>query len=409
MTTAMRDTPGMTDRSLRVSRRTMLAGGVTAASGVAAGAAGAVLFTGEEDVASAPEPVAVEAFHGNHQAGIATPPQAHAAFLSLSLKSGIGLERFASVQKLLSQDAERLTQGEPPLGDTEPELAKLANRLTITFGFGYELFDKLAIADRRPGDFTKLPKFELDRLDEKWNGGDVLLQICADDATTVAHALRMCVKDSRSIAKVRWVMRGFRQAPPVIEAGATPRNTMGQLDGTANPAPGGEAFAETVWRDGDDPTKNGSILVVRRIRTELETWDAVDPAVKEMSIGRALDTGAPLTGKNEHDEPDFDATNDLGFTVIPPKSHIRRAQLEDGRQIFRRAYNYDDQVSADGTSDTGLIFASYQKDIATFADIQAQLDNGDMLNDWVTAIGSSEFLIPPGCQPGGWVGETLFG
>jgi dye decolorizing peroxidase len=31
----------------------------------------------------------------------------------------------------------------------------------------------------------------------------------------------------------------------------------------------------------------------------------------------------------------------------------------------------------------------------------------DILNVWTTPIGSSEFVIPPGCLRGGYIGETL--
>ncbi|SNQ49443.1 hypothetical protein FRACA_3300004 [Frankia canadensis] len=33
----------------------------------------------------------------------------------------------------------------------------------------------------------------------------------------------------------------------------------------------------------------------------------------------------------------------------------------------------------------------------------------DLLNEWVTPIGSAVFAIPPGCAAGGFVGETLLG
>ncbi len=397
----------MTDPSPRLSRRGMLTGGLAAVGGAAVASTATLALTGDDGPSAAAEPSATTVpFHGKRQAGVATAPQAHGTFVSLAMKPDVDVERFASVLRLLSQDAERLTEGLPALGDTEPELAKPVNRLTITFGFGHALFDKLGIADRRPADFTPVPEFEHDQLDEAWNGGDVLLQICADDPTTVSHAVRMCVKDARSIAEVKWVMRGFRQAPPVVEPGATPRNLMGQLDGTANPDPDDEGV---VWRDGSDSMADGTTLVIRRIRAEMEAWDAVPPVSKEQIMGRRLDTGAPLTGESEHDEPDFSVTDHLHLPVIAPNSHIKRARLDDGRRIFRRAYNYDDHILSDGTGDAGLIFAAYQADIGTFVDIQAQLDAADMLNAYVTAVGSAEFLIPPGCEEGGWVGETLFG
>jgi dye decolorizing peroxidase len=58
----------------------------------------------------------------------------------------------------------------------------------------------------------------------------------------------------------------------------------------------------------------------------------------------------------------------------------------------------------------GLIFAAYQRDIADqFRPIQRDLAEADLMNDWITPIGSAVFAIPPGCQDGGWIGETLLG
>ncbi|GAA4921362.1 dye decolorizing peroxidase [Stackebrandtia albiflava] len=395
----------MTDRRTRVPRRTLLTGGLAAVGGAAATAA--ALWDRNPEPTPPTAPDTVEPFHGARQAGIATRPQGHAVFVAFRLRDGVTADRFAAVLRLLGDDAERLTGGVAALGDTEPELAPYTARLTVTFGFGYGMFDALGVADRRPEGFRPLPAFETDRLDPAFSGGDLLIQVCADDPTTVAHTVRMLTKDARSVMTVAWAQRGFRQTTPVIGEDATPRNVMGQLDGTTNPHPGEPGFEDVVWRrDGSSP--GWSTLVVRRIRAEMETWDAVDPLSKEMVIGRRLDTGAPLTGEKESDEPDFDDVDGLGLSVIAPNAHIRRSRLDDGRRIFRRVYNYDDTRAADGTADMGLIFASYQADISTFVDIQRRLDEADMLNRWVTPVGSAEFAIPPGCEAGGWIGETVF-
>lgn len=393
----------MTDK--RMSRRLVLTGGLAAVGGAAAATGVGALRSSDEVVETEDQPTLLEPFHGRHQAGIATAPQGHVAVIGLDIASGVDADRFAAVLRMLSNDAERLTQGQAALGDTEPQLAILPARLTVTFGFGYAMFDKLGLADRRPADFTVLPEFSLDELDPAFGGGDLMVQICSDDVTAVAHAMRMLVKDARSIMRVRWVQRGFRQTAPVIEPGATPRNVMGQLDGTSNPTV--DELDAIAWRGGTDWTRDGSTMVIRRIRAEMETWDAVDPVAKDMIIGRRTDTGAPLTGQSEHDEPDFDAVDRLRLPVIAANAHIRRARLADGRRIFRRAYNYDDQLTAHGIPDTGLLFIAYQADIGTFVDMQRRIDEADMLNSWVTPVGSAEFLIPPGCDPGGWIGETL--
>ncbi len=80
------------------------------------------------------------------------------------------------------------------------------------------------------------------------------MQICADDALTVAHALRMIVKDARSFAKVRWTQRGFRRSAHPGCSGMTQRNLIGQLDGTVNPTD----LDRAVWID------QGANLAARR-------------------------------------------------------------------------------------------------------------------------------------------------
>lgn len=403
-----------------VSRRALLTGGALTVGGAFVGASA---VTAADPPGTSParssQPPAPQGtgtgtrtvpFHGRHQAGVETLPQAHAAFVALDLAPGTGRNALRRLLRLLTDDAVRLTAGTPPLADTQPELAVLPSMLTVTFGFGPGLFDKAGVPERRPGSLAPLPAFGIDRLQERWCGGDLLLQICADDPLAVTHAQRMLVKDSRAFATVRWVQRGFRNSPGTVAAGSTQRNILGQLDGTSNPTPGTPEFAAAVWVD-DPPAwlHGGTTLVLRRIRAELERWDAVDTAGKEFAIGRRLSDGSPLTGRHEHDVPDLAATDRNGLRVISEFSHLARAHTADARQkIHRRPYNFDEPPAPDGTADSGLVFASYQRDIGTqFLPIQRNLAEIDLLNEWVTPIGSAVFAIPPGCRPGGFVGQTL--
>jgi dye decolorizing peroxidase len=41
--------------------------------------------------------------------------------------------------------------------------------------------------------------------------------------------------------------------------------------------------------------------------------------------------------------------------------------------------------------------------------MQRRLAAGDLLNQWITPIGSAVFAIPPGREPGGYIGEGLLG
>lgn len=406
----------MSEPAPRLTRRGLLSAGAAATGALAvralAAPAPAHATTAPAHAATSATPLGTgtEPFHGPHQAGIATIPQAHAVFVGLDLRKGVDREAIGRMMRLLTDDARRLTEGRPALADTEPELAALPARLTVTFGFGPGLFTAAGVVDRRPRQIERLPGFSVDRLRERWSEGDLLVQICADDPLTVAHALRMIVKDARAFARVRWTQHGFRRAAGAQAPGQTQRNVMGQLDGTANPVPGTPDFDRAVWvGEGPEWLHGGTTLVLRRIRAEMETWDAADRVAKEFTVGRRLDTGAPLTGTREHDEPDFTRLNTLGFPVISEYAHIRRAHTADpALRIFRRVYNYDEALTSGGHADSGLVFASYQADITRqFLPVQKRLAEADLLNTWTVPIGSAVFAIPPGCDPGGWIGEGL--
>jgi dye decolorizing peroxidase len=394
-----------------VGRRWLITGGVLAVGSMATAAVTAPAdgspgeakqdnrtFFGQETVS----------FHGAHQAGVLTPPPAHGTFIALALLPGTTKRLLGNMMRLLSDDAARLTAGLPALADTEPELALAPGRLTVTFGFGPEVFAIDGLESLRPSDIEPLPRFGIDRLEPRWSGGDVLIQLCADDPMAVAHAQRMLIKDARPFATVAWVQKGFRNAAGSAHPELTQRNVMGQLDGTIQPP----LADRSVWV-GDGPAwfHGGTTLVLRRIRAELETWDAVEREGKEHSVGRRLADGAPLTGHTERDPVDLTAKNSLGLPVISTFAHVRRAHVADENlRILRRPYNYDDGLSTGGLPDTGIIFASYQASVAKqFLPIQRALDESDLLNEWTTPIGSAVFAIPPGCAPGQWIGQTLLG
>ncbi|MEU4423825.1 Dyp-type peroxidase [Actinoplanes sp. NPDC024001] len=381
-----------------MGRRALLTGGAVAGLG-AAGAAVAYrrpTQSGTSEISDTGK--AVVPFHGPRQAGVTNEPPAHAAFVAFTLARGTDRTTLGRMMRLLTDDTARLTRGEPALGDTDAPLAVHPASLTVTFGFGPGLYR----AAGRPSPVADLPGFAIDRLQERWCGGDLLLQICADDALTVTHAQRMLIKDARPFAAVRWVQRGFRRSPGVHPAGFTQRNVLGQLDGTANPR---DAAMETaVWQPDGSTT-----LVVRRIRAEIETWDLLSVADKEAAVGRRMESGAPLTGMAERDEPDFTAVDRTGLPVMPDHAHVTRAHMTDPRfKILRRPYNYDEAPDSAGRPDSGLVFASFQADInRQYLPIQRRLAEKDLLNEWTTPIGSAVFAIPPGCAEGGWIGERV--
>jgi dye decolorizing peroxidase len=401
----------------RWARRSLLRTGAAALGGAgagwtAAGVAGATTATPAADQAAqtaettqdvAP-PVGNQtvAFHGPHQAGVATPPQAHLSLLGLDLETGRTKDDLRRLMGLLSDDAQRLARGVPALADTEPELAARPARLTVTFGYGPRVVTELL-----GGSLEPLPAFTTDRLDEAWGQSDLVVQLCAEDPLTLAHARRMLLKDCVGFASLRWVQDGYRRAHGTEPDGTTMRNLMGQVDGTVNPAEADPDYAGLVW----DET-GGTTMVVRRIRARMESWDKVDRAGREAAVGRTLDVGAPLTGTREHDEPDFEATDALGFQVIDPASHVARARSADPAERFaRRAYNYTvpDPTRPSG-EDAGLVFIAFAADAQRqFVPVQQRLAELDRLNEWVTTIGSAVYAVPPGAPEGEAVGARLLG
>lgn len=398
-----------------LSRRGLLGGLALGTGGLMVGAATGYAVAaspdGEPEPGSIPElGSAVIPCHGAHQAGLDTPMAANATFVALDLMPEADRESLVRMMRLLTDDIVRLTEGRPALADPQPELAAVPARLTVTVGFGLGLLRAAGLASEAPHWLRKgLPSFTVDKLTPQWSGGDVLLQVAAEDPVTVSHAVRVLVTDSRPFATVRWSQSGFHRPAGTAPVGVTGRNLMGQVDGTVNPQLGSDDFDRVVWEPPDsEPAwlRGGTAAVVRRIAMDLTTWGGLDETAKEEAMGRRLSDGAPLTGGTEFTGPDFEATNDLGLPVIGDTAHIRLAhpQAADER-ILRRPYNYDD-----GPQDAGLIFAAYMANPATqFIPIQRRLADLDVMNLWTTPIGSALFAIPAGFSEGEYIGQTLLG
>ena len=401
----------------RPARRQLLRTGVLGAGALGVGAASigldrALREPSQESAAAEPalHGQLTVPFHGEHQAGIETPAPAAATFLGLDLREEVDREGVLRLLRLLTDDAARLTQGRPALADTEPEMASEPASLTVTFGFGPGLMERAQRA--APAWLAPLPAFGIDQLEEQYTGGDLMLQIAAEDPLTVSHAARMLLKDARAFTRVRWVQPGFRRSPGTQAPGTTMRNLFGQLDGSANAQLGSEHFSRVVWIE-EGPFAGGTSMVIRRIRMDLDGWDEADRAAREQSTGTRLDSGAPLSGGDEFSRADFEKVSVNGFPVIGEFSHMRRANgIDEGehQEIFRRPYNYDvaPPPGSDSVSEAGQVFVSFQADLeGQFLPIQRRLDALDLLNQWTTPIGSAVFAIPPGCAEGDYVGRSV--
>ncbi len=231
------------------SRRNFLKGAVSGAAGTAL--AGGVLIGGahaDADAATTGDTIAEAAaypFHGPNQAGILAPtPAGKQAASIVAAFDVVGTSRteLTALLQTLTSLARTLTTGGPmpTLGISAPPAdsdvlgpSMPADGLTITVGFGSSLFDeRFGLASQKPLKLTGMTAFPNDALEAAWTGGDLSLQICANHADAVHHALRLIAKHTRGWMQPRWKMQGYASPP---RPSGTPRNLLGFKDGTANP------------------------------------------------------------------------------------------------------------------------------------------------------------------------------
>jgi deferrochelatase/peroxidase EfeB len=409
-----------------VSRRGLMGGALGGALGVAATAT-VVSTTGRAQAAetspsSSAAPASAYPFHGVHQQGILTPIQRHAAIVVFDVTAADSGELQAVLRELTDQ-ARFLTKGGVPAGGglvaTPADNGILgpvvpADGLTVTVSVGAGLFDdRFGLRALKPARLRRMEEFPNDALDRSVCDGDLLLQLCADNADTVTHALRQIMRATRGALQVRWRKDGFSSPP---RPSGTPRNLLGFKDGTANPDTSDSTLMDQlVWTrgGGDEPAwvSGGSYHVVRVIRMLVEFWDRVSLLEQQQMIGRDRVTGAPLTGTHEFDEPAYaqDATGD----TIPFTAHIRLANPRNGRtddqRMLRRGYNYDAGTDANGQLDMGLIFTCFNQDLdRQFVTVQKRLVD-EPLVDYISPYGGGYFFALPGVRDSGdWLGRGLF-
>jgi deferrochelatase/peroxidase EfeB len=423
-------------------------GGGPSRRGLLAGAGGLLVGASMRKPARAAMPEgsagvgAKDPFYGPHQAGIATPPQTNAYFVAFDLVAK-SVDEVTAMLRLWTDAARRMTAGETarPLGDDlsveGPDggstLGLPPSRLTFTFGFGAGLFmkngvDRYGLAGRRPDALVDLPKFNGDQLQPARTGGDIFVQACADDPQVAFHAVRELDRLSYGAAQIRWAQSAFL---PQTSAGETARNLMGFKDGTVNPVLAGalagpdapRGFDDVVWvgHEAPDWMRGGSYVVARRIRISLEHWDRTEVDFQEQVIGRHKYSGAPIGKSGENDPLDLDRVDKDGNPLIADNAHVRlgAASVNDGAQILRRAYSYNDGVSFTAERwppwrqgmlyDAGLMFVAYQRDPRSgFIKIYDNMSKLDALNQFTTHTGGGLFACPAGVREGEFIGERLF-
>jgi deferrochelatase/peroxidase EfeB len=395
-----------------------VAGGVVA-GGIAGTAGGYAYAAGRPDPATAADATVIQGrlpavpFHGGYQAGILPAPQRQTAVVSFTATADSRTE-LTDLFRTVTERARFLTAGGTPapvgIGGPPSDSGTLGptvepDGLTVTFGVGSTLFDdRYGLAALRPAHLVPMRAFPNDNLDPAQSDGDLVLQLSAGNADTVLHALRDIAKHTRGGMQVNWRIDGF--SSPARPAGTVPRNSMGFMDGIANPDTSSEREMDSlVWvqpgaQSEPDWAAGGSYFVVRLIRMLIEFWDRVDILEQENMFGRRRDTGFPLDADGIFATPDYAA--DPTGEVIPLTAHIRlanpRTPATASSRILRRGYNYDRGVDQVGDLDTGLIFTCFQQDIKRqFETVQTRLI-GEPLVDYISPFGGGYFLAVPGVR-----------
>ena len=391
----------------KMDRREFLKKAGIGGAGLALGVSGASAFFAnkaqeEKKISDGGEEIS---FYGEHQAGITTPMQKNIYFVVLDLHS-TDKEEVIQMFKDWTDYSSKLVDGElvkkdgsnallPP-SDTGETVGLNPYRLTLTFGVSADFLKKIGLEKKRPKEFRDLPPFPKEQLQEKYTGGDIVIQACADDEQVAFHAVRNLVRKARNTVTMKWSQSGFAA---IGDRMSTPRNLFGFKDGTANVTKEKD-YDKVIWTDSNDWMKGGTYMAVRRIQMFLETWDRTNLQEQENTFGRYKESGAPFGKKDEFDEVDLD--------LLPVDSHVRLAK-EVNKPIYRRSYSYSDGiVEKTGQFDTGLLFLAFQKNPDSFVKVQTNLGAQDKMNEYVTHIGSGLFACFAGVKKGEYLGQKLF-
>lgn len=378
----------------RPSRRAFLgATGTVTAAGLSAGCQSS---SARPDRSDTPAPTPPVSPTGRYQAGITLPQPAQRNLLAVVAD----LDDAGAARPLLAELGEaigKLTAG------TDARLMGLSpGNLTVTIGVGPRLVRKVDPA--LPG-AKDLPRFSREQIAPRARGGDLLIQICADDALVIPVVAAALLEQAGDRIRERWRQSGIRGSNVPVDADkglAAPRNLFGFVDGIVGPHTKAEQQRD-LWLDGPAPVAGGTLAVLRRMELDLPRFAKLSVAEQEAVFGRRRASGVPLSGGTIASGPDLGAKTPDGRYLVPADAHARRAHATavGVGLMLRRSYSIDGPAP-------GLLFMSFQNDIRTFTSTLTRMDNSDALLDYTTTTASASFLMLPGFGDQRPLGSQLF-
>ena len=379
------------------SRRGLLTGALGGALGLAAGIGG-TLAVGSGTPSTAPVPTAGTdpsgigrpvAASGRYQAGIHTPatPQKFGRLIILDTTAAP-----TAAVRWLALLGERILELAGSTGAAGSEAAALlpdgAGDLTITVGLGPRII--ASIGSGLPGG-EPLPSFVGDEaIDDLAIGGDVLLAAYSNDPTVLGAVLTELTTLVPG-ATSRWEQLVFRGTGEGMKA----RNPLGFFDGVVVPR-GDDELRDNVWIT-DGPLAGGTICVIRRLVLDTTGFRSLAVGDREAVFGRRMSDGAPLSGGKPDEQVDLQAKTPEGDFLVPASAHSRAAHpsFTGSSLMLRRSYSFENDRPG-ATSESGLTFISFQRDLRTFTATQHRLDEVDALMKFTRPTASATFLILPG-------------
>jgi deferrochelatase/peroxidase EfeB len=353
------------------------------------------------------------------QAGILNRPPEHLLVAAFTLTGSAPRDTVESLRAIVEDELTSVLAPDADPTVAPPETGELGYQehhdrahLTITVGFSTTGYDKLGIAaGDRPADLITIPWGQLGDSPDVSDSGDIVLQICADNAYVIEHVLRRVERTLAGQVQTAWAHTGAQRytSRPGRTAKHEGRAWIGFLDGTSNLQPGkddGDRALTFVDPDasstyptipasgqpspygpsnqpifpadlrpftGTEPawTRNGSYLCARVSVNDLPTWDAQTLTDQEATIGRHKKSGISLDLDNDPgatvDTPPAFATDQTNEQVAIT-AHIRRANPRGSaddlaRRIFRRGYPLYEGGSP--TLRRGLVFLAYGRTVST--------------------------------------------
>lgn len=359
-----------------------------------------------------------------HPVGIVDPAnQRYCAFAKFNMDDGTSANDLQLLLARWTAAAALLQQGKP-LGAIRPErhadsvaldsgdVSELypAN-LSITFGFGADLFDdRFGISAFKPKGLYNQPRITGDEYDSSKTTSDFGIQVKGDDPSVVYHAVRHLARIARPYATIFFTQTGympFRQTDQ-----HTPRDQFGFRDGTTNPTEE-EEFDKYVWiSDSEQDWLNGgTYMVYRDDGVDIEAWDNDRISDQEQSVGRRKDTAAPLSSPDgdEFDVPDFNAKDEDGNYMIDPGSHVAiTSDIRLGFKILRGSYNYWAGLKDNGLQNAGFLNMAFVNNLDNFMKLRDDMGKYDILNEYYYAQNGAFYAVPQSPKTGRYIGQEFF-